>query len=200
MSGSARRARLVDERARVRDDPALAARVLEDRVQDPERVECRLRRAAGACHPRHEALDRAAVDLVSVRSPKYAESWTVIAERVGLERRALAALRAQRLDEQLAGLGDRDSLAADRRRRRPSGGAARARPARAVRPSRVDGTRFGPIRRLTCVVPAHHLPYHVSRPAPSRLTKSDPVPRGRRFTGPELPPPTDAQGTNGVPN
>jgi predicted nucleic acid-binding protein len=38
---------LVGQRARVAGHPALAARELEDRVQDPERVERRLRGAAG---------------------------------------------------------------------------------------------------------------------------------------------------------
>lgn len=36
------------------------------------------------------------------------------------------------------------------------------------------------MRRLTCTVPTHHLPYQVSRPAESRRTKSAPVPYGRR--------------------
>jgi len=32
-----------------------------------------------------------------------------------------------------------------------------------VSPSLVEGVRFGPIRRLICVVPAHHLPFCSTR-------------------------------------
>jgi hypothetical protein len=52
-----RRLRLVDERAGVRDDPAFAPRELEDRMQDPDRIERRLRGAAAARHEADERLD-----------------------------------------------------------------------------------------------------------------------------------------------
>ena len=105
-------ARLVDERAGVGDDPALAPRVLEDRVQDAERIERRLRRAARAGHVRHELLDLAAADLVEPAVAEEGGELHAHARLVRLDGRTLAAHGLQAVDEQLADLGDRHALVA----------------------------------------------------------------------------------------
>ena len=185
--GPHRRTGLVDEGAGIGLDPFLAACVLEDRVQNSRArsvsswppVRCGsygAMKASILSSP--DPLERAGAEkgsqLDARRRSCRSRSWPACAP-------SLAGLP----DEQLTSLLDRHPLPPARRVARPKP-ISRRNSASAwvrVRPSRVEGIRLGPTRRLTWVVPTHHLPYQVSRPAESRLTSSAPVPRGRRGPG-----------------